>query len=401
MNEAVITGYNVVSPLGVTREEFTERMFAGDSGVTSLAEMVRDPEFPISCAGLLPPGIFPPMELNLFGGEIEAQLTCLLQPYLSGPEGIGTIDGVVFGTNHGLAKFADIGKFHQGQTPEPINLRQDLGLNLVLRHLEEQGHARLAPANVVSLANGCVTGLAAVMYAAQRVRSGRNHRMLVLCDEIRVRPEDLLKYNALGALSREKGPPKTVSRPFSKGRSGFVKGEGAGLMFVESRSNAEQRGAEILASITGYSLTSDAWRLTDGREDLKGMCAAIEKALSMSRLKPAEIDYINAHGTSTPKNDRLETMGIKKIFGDAAYNIPVSSLKSQIGHLNFACGIVELIACVIMLQCQRVAPTINFERDPECDLNYVPERAAPHRINHILKNSFGFGGANAAMILRR
>lgn len=401
MNEAVITGYNVVSPLGVTREEFATRMFAGESGVRSLTSIVDDPDFPVSCAGLLPNGIYPPIELNFFSGEVDSLLNCLLQPYLSGADNLGTIDGLVFGGNQGVAKFADIQKFYEGKISEQNNLRPDFGINLVLRQLEKQGHPPLTQDNIIGLANGCVTGLSAVIYAAQRVRAGRNRRMLVICDEIRVRAEDLLKYNALGALSREKGPPEAVSRPFSKGRSGFVKGEGAGLIFVEDRRYAEQRGADISANIMGYSLTSDAWRLTDGREDMKGMCAAMEKALAMAHLGPAQLDYINAHGTSTPNNDFLETMGIKKVFGQRAYDIPVSSLKSQIGHLNFACGIVELIACLVMLKHQRVAPTLNFDRDPLCDLNYMPERSEARPLDYILKNSFGFGGANAAVILKR
>lgn len=401
MNEAVITSYSVVSPLGITCAEFSERMLNGESGVKSLAGIVTDSDFPISCAGLLPSEIFPPLELNNYSGEAKALLTCLLQPYLNGGEGLGTIDGLVYGTNNGLAKFSDIRKFHSQLALDADNLRQDLGIDFLLQCLRDQGHAPLSPDNVIGMANGCVTGLAAIIYAAQRVRAGRNRRILIVTDEIRVRPEDLLKYNALGALSRGKGPPEKVSRPFSIGRSGFVKGEGAGLIFVEDRHSAEQRGAKILATIAGYKLTSDAWRLTDGREDLKGMCSAMESALAMAHISPSQIDYINAHGTSTPNNDYLETMGIKRVFGKKAYDVPISSLKSQIGHLNFACGMVELIACLVMLERQRIAPTINFERDPQCDLNYVPERSEERPVNYILKNSFGFGGANAAMILRR
>lgn len=395
VNKVAITGYNAVSPLGLNRREFAERMLNGESGIRSLDGLVSDPDFPVSCAGLLPPSIFPALELNDYSGEIEAQLKILFQDQLR-----GDFDGLVFGTNHGLAKFADIGKFHRGETIDFRNLHQDLGAAYVLRELQKQGAKPIDPTHVIGLANGCVTGLAAVIYAAQRVRMGQNRRVLVVCDEIRVRPEDLLKYNALGALSREKGPAHLVSRPFSKSRSGFVKGEGAGFVVVEKLDEAQRRGANIAALIEGFSLTSDAFRLTDGRQDLKGMCNAMEQALARAKVSPAQIDFISAHGTSTPNNDLLETMGIKKVFGKIAYDIPVSSLKSQIGHLNFACGIVELISCLIMFEQQRVAPTLNFERDPDCDLNYVPDRSEARRLNFILKNSFGFGGANAALVLK-
>lgn len=395
MNKVAITGFNAVSPLGLDCDEFARRMLNGESGIQSLEGIVSDPDFPVSCAGLLPKSIFPALEVNDYSGEIKAQLKVLFQNRL-----IGEFDGLVFGTNHGLAKFADIHKFHSGQRIDFDNLRQDLGITFLLNELKRLGHPPIDPKNVIGLANGCVTGLAAVIYAAQRVNMGLNRRVLVVCDEIRVRPEDLLKYNALGALSREKGPAHKVSRPFSKTRSGFVKGEGAGFVIIENHDAALKRGAKIAATIEGFSLTSDAYRLTDGREDLKGMCAAMEQALARAKVDPSQIDFISAHGTSTPNNDLLETMGIKKVFGSRAYDIPVSSLKSQIGHLNFACGIVELVSCLIMLEHQRVAPTLNFERDPECDLHYVPDRSEARRLNFILKNSFGFGGANSAMVLK-
>lgn len=173
------------------------------------------------------------------------------------------------------------------------------------------------------------------------------------------------------------------------------------MMILEDATQAKKRGAKIRAYIEGFGQTSDAWRLTDGREDMKGVTLAMQKALKVAGVSPEQIDYINAHGTSTVKNDFLESEGIKAVFGKRSYDIPVSSLKSQVGHLNIACGIVETIASILMLEEQRIAPTINWESDPLCDLNYVPNKSVSHQMNYILKNSFGFGGANAAVVLRR
>lgn len=402
MNDAVITGFSAVTPFGLTIADFSRRMFAGESALRSLSELIDDPGLPVKSAGLLPAGFFPPSSEQRFTEEIEILLRGTLKELFSKKENSPPFDSVIYGTNEGLARFADIQKKARGDESSFAHLDPEFGLNVILARLSELGHKPLENSQTIICGGACTTGLAAVHYAAQRVRAGISKRVLVVCSESRLRIEEILKLNALGALSREAGDPAEASRPFSKNRSGFVRGEGAGAVIIENRTQAMERRASIEGVILGSAMTSDAWRLTDGREDLACAVRAVVKALKNSGVSTSEIDYINAHGTATVKNDLIETRVIKSVFGERAYSIPISSLKSQIGHLNFASGMVELIACLLMLREQKIAPTINyFEEDPDCDLDYVPNHSRPARLNTILKTGFGFGGSNAALVLRR
>jgi len=209
-----------------------------------------------------------------------------------------------------------------------------------------------------------------------------------------------MNFHLLGTLSTDPGPATQVSRPFSAGRSGFVLGEGAATLVLEERTAAERRGATILGSIAGYATTSDSYRVTDGRSDVRGAIAAMRGAVEDAGSE--QIDAISAHGTSTRMNDRLETLAIEAAFGPAARSIPVISLKSQIGHCLAAAGALEAVASILMLAEQKLAPTINYtERDPECDLDYVPNRSREASINTILSNNFGFGGQNSCVVLEK
>lgn len=391
----VITEFNVVCSLGLDRHEFARRMLAGESGVTHLDSFVEDKNFPIACAARLP-NFYHPFQESSPHLETEMQLKAVLKPLLENGD-LSGIDGIVYGSASGIAKLADIKKFFNDDEIVPENLSSEYGLDLIVHWLQQKAPLEILPENSIVCVNGCITGLSAISYAAKRIERGLNKRILVIGDEARIRPEELLKYHALGALSRDQGI--RASRPFSKSRDGFVKGEGAGFVIVEDLHHAKSRGATIAAHISGYGQATDAWRLTDGREDVKGIKSAMARALAVAQLQPQDIDYINAHGTSTPKNDYLETLGIKQIFGRHAYKVPISSLKSQVGHTNIACGIVEVVACLVMLAQQEIAPTINYEADPACDLDYVPHLSRKANLRHILKNSLGFGGANAAMVL--
>ncbi len=400
MKHAVITGAAAVTPLGLSYKEFADRVLAGESGISSIAPVTPDETFPIRAVGLLPEGFYPPISANAYDEELEIQLRHLLLqqfpeelPYLP-------VDGIVYGTNTGIPRFGEIRQYHAEGKLGSHALAPNHGLNFIQRFLEARGQPALPAAQTLLFSNLCITGLQAIGYATQRVQAGRNRRILVICDEVRIRQEELLRLNALGALSRDRGAPERVSRPFSASRNGFVKGEGAGLLLVEDAASCSARGAPVLASILGYGHSSDAWRMTDGREDGKGIVSAIRQALASAAAEPGTIDYVNAHGTSTKLNDSLETAAIKQVFGAHARRIPVSSLKSQIGHLNFACGMVETIACLAMFERQRVAPTLNcVEPDPDCDLFYVPEKSIPMKLDRVLKVSAGFGGANAALVL--
>jgi len=215
-------------------------------------------------------------------------------------------------------------------------------------------------------------------------------------------PFGLTGFCLLTALSTSNDDPKHASRPFDLRRNGFILGEGAGMLIVEELEHAKKRGARIYAEAIGYGSTADAFRLTDSHEDGRGAIACMEYALTDADIEPSEVDYINAHGTSTSVNDRVETLAVKDVFGDYAYKLPMSSTKSMMGHLIAAAGAVELIVCVNTILHGVVPPTINQEEpDPECDLDYVPNEARKHHVDVAMSNSFGFGGQNISVIVRR
>jgi 3-oxoacyl-[acyl-carrier-protein] synthase II len=196
--------------------------------------------------------------------------------------------------------------------------------------------------------------------------------------------------------------PEKASRPFDLNRSGFVLGEGAGMVVLEELEHAKRRGATIHAELVGYGSTADAYRVTDSHPEGRGAIACMKGALRDAGLQPTDIDYVNAHGTSTQVNDRAETLACKEVFGEYAYRLPVSSSKSMLGHLICAAGVVEAITCVLTIHHGVMVPTINYETpDPECDLDYIPNQAREKRVNRAQSNSFGFGGQNVSLIVSR
>jgi 3-oxoacyl-[acyl-carrier-protein] synthase II len=217
--------------------------------------------------------------------------------------------------------------------------------------------------------------------------SGGTHTML--------HPLGVTGFNRLTALSNRNDDPATASRPFDRTRDGFVLGEGAGIVILEELEHAKGRGAPILAEIVGYGSTADAFRITDIHEDGRGGVAAMQLALNTAGLTVDDIDYISAHGTGTEENDKIETLAIRKVFGERAKSVPISSIKSMIGHLIAAAGAVELITCVLAIRDGMIPPTINYQNpDVNCDLDYVPNKARASKVRAALSNSFGFGGQN-------
>jgi 3-oxoacyl-[acyl-carrier-protein] synthase II len=220
--------------------------------------------------------------------------------------------------------------------------------------------------------------------------------------EAQIIPITIAGFNAARALSTRNDEPQKASRPFDAERDGFVIGEGSAILILESLPFAIKRGAPILAEIVGYGATGDAYHITQPAEGGEGGVRAMRMALRKAGLEPGEIDYINAHGTSTPLNDKHETMAIKTTFGNNAYRIPVSSTKSMIGHLLGAAGAIEAAICVLAIEHGIIPPTINLTNpDPECDLDYVPNVARQAKVDKALTNSFGFGGHNSTLIFRR
>jgi 3-oxoacyl-[acyl-carrier-protein] synthase II len=253
-----------------------------------------------------------------------------------------------------------------------------------------------------SISSACATGTHAIGEAAELIRRGDADVMICGGSEAGTHPVSLAALANMGALSRRNGEPERASRPFDAERDGFVMAEGAGALILESLEHARDRGARIRAELIGYGVSADAFHITAPEESGAGAAQAMTNALRDAGLAPGEVDYINAHGTSTPLNDPIETRAIRAAFGEHADHLAVSATKSMIGHLMGAAGAVEAIACVKSLETGWVHPTVNYENpDPDCDLDYVPNQSRFLKPRIVLSNSFGFGGHNGCLILRR
>jgi 3-oxoacyl-[acyl-carrier-protein] synthase II len=254
----------------------------------------------------------------------------------------------------------------------------------------------------MAVVTACAAGTDAIGAASEVIRHGRADAMLAGGAESAIEAVAMAGLNVMDALSTRNEDPQRAARPFDLHRDGFVIGEGAGALVLESLEHALARGATILAEVTGYGTTNDAYHISAPLEDGAGASACMRLALEDAALAPEQIGYINAHGTGTRLNDASETTAIKAVFGEQAYRIPVSSTKSMTGHLLGAAGAVEAIFTILTLLQEQIPPTINYETpDPACDLDYVPNRKRAACVEHALSNSFGFGGHNASLVLSR
>ena len=248
----------------------------------------------------------------------------------------------------------------------------------------------------------CAAGTQAIGEAAVALQRGVADVVLGGGCEAGISQLSLGGFNVIKALSRQNEEPEKASRPFDAKRDGFVPSEGAAVLVMETFEHAMGRGANILAEVTGYGVSSDAFHSVQPDEDGTGAARAIRWAIEDAELEPSDVSYINAHGTSTPKNDHVETLAIKLVFGDDAYNVPISSTKSMIGHALGGAGALESVACVKSIQQGIIHPTVNYEHpDSDCDLDYVPNEARQADVAHVLSNSFGFGGQNACVMFSR
>ncbi len=254
----------------------------------------------------------------------------------------------------------------------------------------------------LAIATACATGTHAIGEAAEIIRRGRADVMIAGGSESAVVPMAIAGFETMGAVSSRNDEPARASRPFDADRDGFVMGEGSGILVMERIDVAQARGAKIYGEVLGYGVNADAYHITAPREDGAGAAECMQLALADAGLAPSAVDYINAHGTSTPLNDAGETHAIKTIFGEHAYRLAVSSTKSMTGHLMGAAGAIEGIFSLLALRDQILPPTINYETpDPRCDLDYVPNVARPATVNVAMSNSFGFGGHNGTILLGR
>jgi 3-oxoacyl-[acyl-carrier-protein] synthase II len=271
--------------------------------------------------------------------------------------------------------------------------------NMPLSHLALLTGARGPAFNCLT---ACAASTQAIGEATEILRRGDADVMIGGGAHSMIHPFGVTGFNRLTALATANDDPPRASRPFDAQRGGFVLGEGAGMVILETLDHARSRNAPILAEVAGYGSTADAFRITDQDPTGRGAIVAMREALADAGLTPAQIDYVNAHGTGTKENDGNETGAIKSVFGTHARNCPVSSIKSMMGHLIAAAGAVELICCVLAIRDQVLPPTMNLENaDPECDLDYVPNKARAARVDVAMSNSFGFGGQNDTLIVKR
>jgi 3-oxoacyl-[acyl-carrier-protein] synthase II len=251
------------------------------------------------------------------------------------------------------------------------------------------------------IVSACATGTHAIGEAAHAIRRGDADVMVTGGSEAAITPFSYASFCSMKAMSTRNDAPQKACRPFDKNRDGFIMGEGSGVLVLESLEHAQARGARIYCELAGYAATCDAYHITSPDPEGKGLSLAMRRALASASVAPEQVDYINAHGTSTPYNDKFETLAIKKVFGDHAHRVPISSTKSMTGHLLGAAGGIESVIAVKTIQSGMIAPTINLEEpDPDCDLDYVPNTARAATVRTVLSNNLGFGGQNAAIVFK-
>ena len=407
----VITGLGVVSPIGTGVEKFWSNLVAGVSGIDIIKR-------------------FDPVEIGLsvhIAGEVKD-----FEPekYFDKKDAQKVSDFIKFAVAAADEAIKDSGLLEGKFDPYRVGVIIGTGIG-GLRDIEEQqkvlmekGPRRVSPffipygiSNMASglvairfgfkgpnycVVSACATGNHSIGDAMRLIQKGDIDVAIAGGCESAITPLGVAGFASMKALSTRNHEPQKASRPFDRDRDGFVMGEGAGILVLEEYEHAKARGAKIYAELVGYGATDDAYHITAPCADGEGAYMCMKLALEDAGVRPEEIDYINAHGTSTPLNDKSETLAIKRLFGEHAYKLKISSNKSMIGHLLGAAGAVEAVATVKSIQTGIIPPTINLENpDPECDLDYVPNKAIEYTVNYALSNSFGFGGTNACLLFKR
>jgi len=421
----VITGMGSVTPLGLTVEETWANLLAGKSGIRPIR--IFDAEtFPTTFAAQVPdfdvaPYVKNPAAYAKAGRNIRFAMAAARMAWQDARLQAGGFDpertAIYLGSGEGILDFFTLadsilaglgpdGKVSAVGFAEVGFKRFD-----ALRELEQEPNM---PANHLAAEYGiagptysCLTACAASTQAIGEsmdlLRTGRVDMAMAGGTHSMIHPLGVTGFNLLTALSTEhKDEPWRASRPFDRDRAGFVLGEGSTIMILEELGHAQARGARVWAELTGYGSTADAYRMTDIHPEGRGPAAAMRAALADAGIGAEAIDYISAHGTGTTENDKVETLAVKTVFGPRAYQVPMSSVKSTLGHLIAAAGATELATCVLAIRDQVLPPTMNLETpDPECDLDYVPHAARKARAEVCLSNSFGFGGQNDSLVVRR
>jgi 3-oxoacyl-[acyl-carrier-protein] synthase II len=405
----VITGVGLVTPLGVGTKKTWDALLRGESGIGPVTRFDAA-RFATRIAGEIRD--FDPLtfierkeirKMDLFTQYAVAAATLAVEDAGIDPAAIeGDRTGVCVGS--GIGGIGSIEETHKILLEKgPSRVSPFFLVQSIINEAAGQISIKYkAGGPNTATVTACSTGTHAIGESFRMIARGDADAMFAGGAEAPITPLSLAGFSAMKALSERNDEPQKASRPFDAKRDGFVMGEGAGIVFLEELGRALDRGARILAEVVGYGATGDAYHVTAPPPDGDGACRAMLRALEDAGVRPDEVGYINAHGTSTPYNDRTETIAIKKAFGEHARHIGVSSTKSMTGHLLGAAGGVEAGITALCLRHQVMTPTINYEfPDPECDLDYVANAARPAELVYGLTNSFGFGGTNGTLLLRR
>lgn len=404
-----ITGVGCITPVGNTAQEAWESLLAGKSGagpITLFDGSEHKTRFAAEAKGFDPVARFGAREARRMDRFTQFAMAATAEAVQNAGLKIDASNrdrvGVVIGTGIGGI----------GTILEQAAMMNERGVDRVSPFLIPMMIADSAPGMIairfgargpnMALATACASGNNAIGEAAEMIRRGAADAMIAGGAEGALTPLAVAGMNVMGALSTRNDDPQRASRPFDKNRDGFLMGEGAGIVILESFESAKARGAEILAELSGYGASDDAFHISAPAENGAGAAISMRLALQDAGLSVDGIQYINAHGTSTTLNDKSETAAIKTVFGERAYSIPVSSTKSMTGHLLGASGAVEAVFSVLAIRAETIPPTINYETpDSECDLDYVPNQPRAAALDHVMSNSFGFGGHNATLIFGR
>ena len=405
----VVTGMGCISPVGNNVKDTWAAILAGKSGaamITHFDASRHKTRFAAEVKGFDPVALFSTREarkmdrFTQFAAAValEALEQAGLKIDESNRDRVGVVIGTAIGGIGTLLEQADVLRERGPERVSPF---------LVPMMIPDSAPGVLAirfgaRGPNMALATACASGNNAIGEALEMIRRGAADVMITGATEAALVPVAMAGMNVMTALSTRNDDPQTASRPFDKNRDGFLMGEGAGMLILESLEHAQARGATIIGELSGYGTTDDAHHISAPAENGAGAAMAMKLALQNANLETTDIEYINAHGTSTPLNDKSETAAIKTVFGEQAYSIPVSSTKSMTGHLLGASGAIEAVFCILAIRDEILPPTINYQTpDPECDLDYVPNEPRKASPKHVMSNSFGFGGHNATLIFSR
>jgi 3-oxoacyl-[acyl-carrier-protein] synthase II len=408
-HRVVVTGLGVISPVGNTKEDFWNSLIAGKSGISRITYFDSS-RFASQIAGEVkgfdPSSFISLKEIKRMDKFVQYAVSASKMAISDAQLNLDKED-----TNRiGVLVGSGIGSLHTIEEEHKVLLEK--GPSRISPFLIPMLIVNMAPGQIaISLglkgpnscvATACASSNHAIGDAFRILQRGEAEVMVTGGTESCITPLGVGGFCALKALSTRNDKPQAASRPFDKQRDGFVIAEGAGIVILETLEHALKRNARIYAEIVGYGMSSDAYHMTAPDPDGDGAARAMQAALNDAGLTPQDISYINAHGTSTPLNDKVETLAIKKVFGDYAKKVPISSTKSMTGHLLGAAGGIEFIACVLVIRDNIIPPTINYEfPDPDCDLDYVPNKARKANVDVAMSNSLGFGGHNATLICSR